>query len=101
MTQPDITDADRALLDAICGHIIDFNKPVKKERLALIAANRIATSQAADRAGYERGVRESAGVAKSHAICGCDGKHGRCNQDDLPLAIEEDILNLIPGGDDA
>lgn len=38
---PEITDADRALLEAITGGNFDFRPKAKKERLAMIAAFRV------------------------------------------------------------
>ena len=82
MTQPDITDADREAADTICN-------PKDNKYLYSILCKKFARHrQTADRAGYERGVRESAGVASSSEGC---SSHG----------IAEFILNIIPGGDDA
>lgn len=39
---------------------------------------------------------EAAEKAKSYATCDCGGRHGRCNTNDMPLAIEKAIRALAP-----
>ena len=50
---------------------------------------------------YEAGVaaerERAAKIATSHAMCGCNGEHGRCNVDDAPLSIAAAIRKGAPG----
>ena len=109
MTQPDITDADREAAadywakahwgDAdwhIISTAIRDGRSDTGDLVQAFARHR----QAADRAGYERGVRASAGVADAFDTFDRDVKISASNAA-TAIAITTQILNLIPGGDDA
>lgn len=38
-------------------------------------------------------------IARSHATCGCNGKHGACMVDDLANQIADDLATLSKGAD--
>jgi hypothetical protein len=41
-----------------------------------------------------KALKEAAKVARSHATCGCNGKHGACMVDDMANAIANEIAAL-------
>lgn len=97
-------------VDEMTRPIIGFENRTAQEVFDIMADRIRSGIPAADRAGYERGVRESAGVAKkrgdalkvlSDAEPDLEGKTLRLMQADGAWAANMDILNLIPGGDDA
>ena len=94
MTQVEITDVDREMLEAMddaLGFLMDNERAIVLEALA-------AHRQAADRAGYDRGVRESAGVVSHMATHTFEHDDAYCKL----ATASENILALISttGGED-
>jgi hypothetical protein len=46
---------------------------------------------------YAAGMELAAQIATGFATCGCNGAHGRCNEDDPPLAIAVAIREAAKG----
>jgi hypothetical protein len=43
----------------------------------------------------KKALKQAEGIARSHATCGCNGKHGACMVDDVANGIADEIAALL------